>query len=97
MAETTTRPFPCTRCGHQVRIAEEAVTWIDFGPAVLNVDGEVRTPQADTEGSVDDPRPYRTYAFCTNPECGHRWRLRRAFDGSASLDSRTPGDADVQA
>lgn len=87
MPETTTRPFRCTRCGTQVHIGEEAVTWIDFGPAVLNADGEVRTPQASTEGFVGEPNPCRTYAVCTNPDCGHRWRLRRAFDGGVSLAS----------
>lgn len=76
-----TRPFPCTRCGSQVNIGEESITWIDFGPAVIGPGGVVQAPQASTEGYVDEPNPYRTYAICSNPECGHQWRLRRRFGG----------------
>jgi len=84
MTNTTQRPLCCSKCGTQVRISEEAVTWIDFGPAVIDADGEVHAPQADTEGSVSMPNPNRTYAVCTNRACGHRWRLRRRFSGGTT-------------
>lgn len=80
MADAT-RPFPCTKCGQQVWISEEAITWIDFGPAVIGADRIVQAPESSTVGSVSDPNPHRTYAICRNPDCGHRWLLRRRFDG----------------
>ena len=73
------RPFPCTRCGHQVRIGEEVFVWCDLGPAVIGDDGVVRVPQVETEGYTNDAHDIHTYAVCPNPDCGHRWRLRRAF------------------
>ncbi|MGI5423026.1 hypothetical protein [Actinomadura luteofluorescens] len=85
MSETTTRPFCCTRCGHQVRIGEEASVWADFGPAVIDNDGLVRAPQAEAEGYLHEPHEIHTFAVCPNPECGHKWRLRRPFDGGTSL------------
>lgn len=84
MSKTTTRPLCCTRCGHQVRIGEEAVVWADCGPAVIGDDGMVRTPQAQTEGYTYEPCEIRAYAVCSNPDCGHRWRLRRPLTADPS-------------
>jgi hypothetical protein len=84
------RPLPCTRCGHQVRIGEEAFVWCDLGPAVIGGDGVVRVPQAETEGYANDAHDIHTYAVCPNPNCGYRWRLRRAFTAVPETTPNAP-------
>lgn len=82
MTQAETRPLSCTQCGDQCGIAEDYVSYSDWGPAVINQDGTVRPQDPDGGfGHKHDPRPIRVRAYC--PSCGHQWTLRRRVDTTA--------------
>lgn len=78
-----TQPLTCTQCRSPVDVVEDIRSVLVWGPAVVDATGTVRPADparrppvvmADNAQTVGRPR-----ACCTNPECGHQWRLKRPF------------------
>lgn len=87
------RLLACTRCGGSVVVCENVVGFIEWGRAVVDEHGVVHpaSPAQEPQAVMaDNGRTTSAYAVCEDPDCGHRWTLRRRFDSMPITEGRPP-------